>query len=81
MYGAGANKISQQVTQDSGKHFSVNNAQEVIDDYFRQFFKLRAWIDKSSKFIRDNGFIYGATGRKEDYLMLILITEEYKVMK
>jgi DNA polymerase I-like protein with 3'-5' exonuclease and polymerase domains len=64
MYGAGANKISQQVTQDSGKHFSVNNAQEVIDDYFRQFFKLRAWIDKSSKFIRDNGFIYGATGRK-----------------
>ena len=64
MYGAGANKISQQVTQDSGKYFSVNNAQEVIDDYFRQFFKLRAWIDKSSKFIRDNGFIYSHYGRK-----------------
>ncbi len=64
MYGAGANKISQQVTQDSGKYFSVNEAQEVIDDYFRQFFKLRAWIDQSSKFIRDNGFIYSFFGRK-----------------
>jgi DNA polymerase I-like protein with 3'-5' exonuclease and polymerase domains len=64
MYGAGANKISQQVTTDSGKYFSVNNAQEVIDDYFRQFFKLRAWIDKSSKFIMDNGFIYSYFGRK-----------------
>ena len=64
MYGAGANKISQQVTQDSGKYFSVNEAQEVIDDYFRQFFKLRAWIDKSSRYIMDNGFIYSHFGRK-----------------
>ena len=64
MYGAGANKISEQVTKDSGTYFSVTQAQEVIDDYFRQFFKLRAWIDKSSKFIMDNGFIYSALGRK-----------------
>ena len=64
MYGAGANKISEQVTKDSGTYFSVNQAQEVIDDYFRQFFKLRAWIDSSSKFIRDNGFIYSYFGRK-----------------
>jgi DNA polymerase I-like protein with 3'-5' exonuclease and polymerase domains len=64
MYGAGAGKISQQVTQDAGKYFSVNEAQEVIDDYFRQFFKLRAWIDKSSRYIMDNGFIYSHFGRK-----------------
>ena len=64
MYGAGANKISEQVTKDSGTYFSTTQAQEVIDDYFRQFFKLRAWIDKSSKFIMDNGFIYSALGRK-----------------
>jgi DNA polymerase I-like protein with 3'-5' exonuclease and polymerase domains len=64
MYGAGASKISQQVTQDAGKYFSVNEAQEVIDDYFRQFFKLRAWIDKSSRYIMDNGFIYSHFGRK-----------------
>ena len=64
MYGAGASKISQQVTTDSGKPFSKQDAQEVIDDYFRQFHKLKKWIDLSSKFIMDNGFIYGATGRK-----------------
>jgi len=64
MYGAGAAKISEQVTKDSGKYFSKTEAQEVIDDYFKQFHKLRAWIDRSSKFIRDNGFIYSHFGRK-----------------
>ncbi len=64
MYGAGARKISEQVTQDSGSRFSVSEAQEVIDDYFRQFFQLRKWIDQSSKYIRDNGFIYSYFGRK-----------------
>jgi hypothetical protein len=33
MYGAGAAKISAQVTKDSGKYFSKSEAQEVIDDY------------------------------------------------
>ena len=64
MYGAGANKISQQVTADSGKNFSKGDAQEVIDDYFRQFHKLKKWIDHSSKYIMDNGFIYSQYGRK-----------------
>ena len=64
MYGAGAAKISEQVTKDSGKYFSKTEAQEVIDDYFNEFHKLRTWIDKSSKFIRDNGFIYSHFGRK-----------------
>ena len=68
MYGAGSNKISQQVTSDSGTFFSKSQAQEVIDDYFSQFFKLKQWIDQSSKFIMDNGFIYGATGRKRRLL-------------
>ena len=64
MYGAGARKISEQVSTDSGTYFSNTQAQEVIDDYFRQFFQLRKWIDQSSKYIRDNGFIYSYFGRK-----------------
>ena len=64
MYGAGAKKISEQVTKDSGKYFSKIEAQAVIDDYFNQFSKLRLWIDRSSNFIRDNGFIYSHFGRK-----------------
>ena len=36
MYGAGAHKISDQVTKDSGTYFSIQEAQEVINDYFYQ---------------------------------------------
>ena len=64
MYGAGPQKISWQVTKDSGKEFTVREAKEVIDDYFRQFSGLRKWIDTSQNFIRDNGFIYSYFGRK-----------------
>ena len=64
MYGAGANKISQQVTKDSGKYFSKQEAQEVIDEYFNTFHKLRDWIDDNRSFIKHNGFIYSFFGRK-----------------
>ena len=64
MYGAGANKISQQVTTDSGKPFSRGEAQEVIDDYFKSFHKLKAWLEKNQKSIEVNGFIYSYFGRK-----------------
>jgi len=64
MYGAGPQKISWQVTKDSGKTFTVSEAKEVIDDYFKQFSSLRKWIDNSQNFIRDNGFIYSFFGRK-----------------
>ncbi len=64
MYGAGPAKISDQVTKDSGKYFSKQEAQEVISDYFRAFHKLKAWIDDNQKFIEQNGFIYSFFGRK-----------------
>ena len=64
MYGAGPAKISEQVTKDSGKYFSKQEAQEVITDYFRAFHKLKAWIDDNQKFIEQNGFIYSYFGRK-----------------
>ena len=64
MYGAGPRKISQQVTQDSGRYFSVQEAQEVIDDYFRQFHKLKSWITRCETIIMNNGFIYSHFGRK-----------------
>ena len=64
MYGAGAHKISEQVTKDSGEPFSKHDAQVVIDGYFKQFNKLKLWIDRSSKFIEENGFIYSYFGRK-----------------
>ena len=64
MYGAGPSKISQQVTKDSGKNFSVSEAKEVIDDYFGSFHKLKAWIERNQEFIQQNGFVYSFFGRK-----------------
>ena len=64
MYGAGPKKISEQVSKDSGKYFSTTEAKEVIDDYFKQFFGLKRWLDSQKKFIEDNGFLYSFFGRK-----------------
>jgi len=64
MYGAGANKISEEVTKNSGTPFSKQDAQDVIDDYFKEFHLLKTWIEENKKFIMQNGFIYSFFGRK-----------------
>lgn len=64
LYGASANKISQQITKDSGKFFSVEEAQEVIDEYFAEFKQLDKWIKDTQMFIKKNGFLYSHFGRK-----------------
>ena len=64
MYGAGPKKISEQVTKDSGKLFSQQEAASVISDYFKQFYALKEWIENNQKFIAQNGFVYSYFGRK-----------------
>ena len=64
MYGAGPKKISEQVTKDSGKYFSQQEAKEVIDDYFQSFHALKKWINDNHRFIEQNGFVYSFFGRK-----------------
>ena len=64
MYGAGAKKISAQVTKDSGTYFSVSEAQEVIDDYFKQFKMLKKWLDDKKLEIAKHGYVYSIFGRK-----------------
>jgi DNA polymerase I-like protein with 3'-5' exonuclease and polymerase domains len=64
MYGAGAMKISQQVSSDAGSYFSVKEAQEVINDYFHQFQDLKKWLEHCKNFIEANAFIYSTFGRK-----------------
>ena len=64
MYGAGAAKIADEVTKSSGKRFTKKDAQEAINDYFKAFHKLRAWLDNNTKFIKQNGFVYSYFGRK-----------------
>ena len=64
LYGAGANKISAQVTKDSGSYFSKSEAQRVIDEYFGTFRSLKSWLKKSEELILNNGFVYSHFGRK-----------------
>jgi DNA polymerase I-like protein with 3'-5' exonuclease and polymerase domains len=64
LYGAGPDKISSEVTKETGTLFSVTEAEEVITDYFNTFKKLKKWIDGNKKFILENGFIYSFFGRK-----------------
>ena len=63
MYGAGANKIAEQVTKDGGK-MSVREAGAVIKEYFAAFWKLEEWIENQKKLIMKNGSIYSHFGRK-----------------
>ena len=64
LYGAGASNISEQITKETGVFFSKSEAQEVIDDYFEAFPKLKQWIDSNKEFIAANGFTYSFFGRK-----------------
>jgi DNA polymerase I-like protein with 3'-5' exonuclease and polymerase domains len=63
MYGAGPHKISEQVTNDGGS-LSVSQARQVINDYFKSFPDLEAWIEQSKEDMKRNGYAYSFFGRK-----------------
>lgn len=68
MYGAGAAKISAQVTKDSGRYFSKSEADEVIGIYFRKFHRLKAWLEEMQDLIYTQGYVYSVFGRKRRLL-------------
>lgn len=63
MYGAGPHKIAEQVTKDGGK-MSVEEAKQVIKEYFNAFWKLEEWIENKKEEIRRNASVYSHFGRK-----------------
>ena len=63
MYGAGPHKIAEQVTKDGGR-MSVDEARQVIKEYFSAFWKLEEWIEQQKKLIMRDGSIYSHFGRK-----------------
>jgi DNA polymerase I-like protein with 3'-5' exonuclease and polymerase domains len=58
LYGAGPKKIA----ETAG--ISMEEAKEVIDQYFAKFHKLKKWIESTQAEIERNGFIYSVFGRK-----------------
>lgn len=64
LFGAGANKISAQITKDSKTYFSKSEAQQVINEYFGTFKGLKRFLKSNEEHILANGFIYSFFGRK-----------------
>ena len=64
MYGSGPAKVSETVTKDSGKVFSIKQAKDTITKYFKTFPTLKLWLDTSKEEIMANGSIYSLLGRK-----------------
>lgn len=64
LYGSGAKKVASEVTESIGKVYTVDEAQEAIDEYFTKFSKLKEFLDSRKKSIQENGYTYSPFGRK-----------------
>ena len=58
MYGSGPQKVADTVG------YSLEEAKEDIETYFKQFPKLKKWLATKKDEITQQGFIYSALGRK-----------------
>ena len=58
MYGRGTASIAEQMK------ISKEEAQQVIEDFYTQFPKVKDFVDESQQFARDYGFVQTAWGRK-----------------
>lgn len=63
LYGSGPAKVAESVTKGGGR-MSVAEAQDVINEYFKTFWKLHEWIEDEKSQIARNGFTYSFFGRK-----------------
>jgi DNA polymerase I-like protein with 3'-5' exonuclease and polymerase domains len=63
LYGSGPDKVASTVNKEGG-NFTVEEAVETIDDYFKAFPKLRKWLNSCQSYIKEHGYIYSALGRK-----------------
>ena len=63
LYGSGPAKVAESVNKEGG-NMSVEEAREVIKDYYNKFKDLKRWLDDRKKFIETNGYTYSFFGRK-----------------
>ena len=64
LFGSGAKSVSETVSKESGKRFSITEAQDAIKEYFETFPMLKSWLQMSKEDIQANGYIYSILGRK-----------------
>lgn len=58
MYGRGAPSIAEQI------HSSVEEAQKIINDFYKQFPKVKAWTDKTEQDAKVTGYVEDLWGRR-----------------
>jgi DNA polymerase I-like protein with 3'-5' exonuclease and polymerase domains len=63
LYGSGPQKVADTVNKEGG-NLSLNDAKEIVSDYFKTFPKLKRWLSERKEFIEANGYTYSFFGRK-----------------
>jgi DNA polymerase I-like protein with 3'-5' exonuclease and polymerase domains len=63
LYGSGPAKVVESVNKEGG-NLSIEEARDIIKDYYTKFKDLKRWLDERKAFIMENGFTYSFFGRK-----------------
>lgn len=63
LYGSGPANIAETVNKEGG-NLSVEDAKEILKDYFNTFPQLKNWLNSRKDFISTNGYTYSFFGRK-----------------
>jgi len=63
LYGSGPQKVADTVNKEGG-NMSLQDAKDVISQYFDTFKRLKKWLNERKEFIEANGYTYSFFGRK-----------------
>jgi len=63
LYGSGPDKVANTVNSEGG-NFTVQDANEAIEQYFAAFPKLKKWLSTNQQLIKKQGYIYSIFNRK-----------------
>ncbi len=63
LFGSGPAKVMESVNKEGG-NMSLQEAKDVIADYFDTFKRLKKWLNERKTFIEANGYTYSFFGRK-----------------
>lgn len=63
LFGSGPAKVAESVNKEGG-NMTVQDARDVIEEYFDTFSGLARWLKERKKFISENGYTYSFFGRK-----------------
>lgn len=63
LYGSGPAKVVESVNKEGG-NLTLQDAKDIIEDYFNTFKALKKWLNDRKEFIEANGYTYSFFGRK-----------------